>query len=171
MHAFFARLDRDGERWLMLVLYTVVVAVIAIEVIRRFALSYSSIWGEEVARYCFIYLVWIGAAVAVRERSHIRIDVLLHFLPPRGRALLNLFGNGATLLLACLALYWSFEPILTSLRFGSVTHGLRISQAWFFAAVPFGFTLIVYRVLRAIADDLRDLRSGARIRAGATLFE
>jgi len=33
-----------------------IVVTIAMEVIRRFVLSYSSIWGEEIARYAFIYL-------------------------------------------------------------------------------------------------------------------
>ena len=62
MKQFFARLDRDGERWLLLVLYSFIVYVIFIEVVRRFVLLYSSVWGEETARYAFIYLVWIGAA-------------------------------------------------------------------------------------------------------------
>jgi TRAP-type C4-dicarboxylate transport system permease small subunit len=46
--------------------------------------SYSSIWGEEIVRYSFIYLAWIGAASAVRERAHIRIDVH-HALPRTAR--------------------------------------------------------------------------------------
>src|SRR3546814_18317575 len=87
MNNFLARLERDDERWLLLVLYTFIVCVIFIEVLRRFVLLYSSVWGEETARYTFIYLVWIGAASAVRERAHIRIDVLTHYLPPRGVAL------------------------------------------------------------------------------------
>jgi TRAP-type C4-dicarboxylate transport system permease small subunit len=32
-----------------------------IEVVRREVFSYSSIWGEEIVRYSFIYLAWIGA--------------------------------------------------------------------------------------------------------------
>ena len=43
--------------------------------------SYSSVWGEEIVRYSFIYLAWIAAAAAVRERGHIRIDVLFHYVP------------------------------------------------------------------------------------------
>src|SRR3546814_18251987 len=69
-------LDENAERWMLLFLYSFIVLVIAIEVLRRFVLMYSSVWGEEAARYAFIYLVWIGAAVAVRDRAHIRIDVI-----------------------------------------------------------------------------------------------
>jgi TRAP-type C4-dicarboxylate transport system permease small subunit len=50
MKRFLERLNRDGERWLLLVLYSFIVYVIFIEVVRRFVLLYSSVWGEETAR-------------------------------------------------------------------------------------------------------------------------
>jgi len=59
------RLDADAERYLMLVFYCTVVFVIVNEVVRRFVFQYSSLWGEEVARYAFVYLGWVGAAQAV----------------------------------------------------------------------------------------------------------
>ncbi len=64
MRNLLRRIDGDGERWLLLWLYGYIVMVIFIEVFRRFVLSYSSVWGEETARYAFVYLVWIGAAAA-----------------------------------------------------------------------------------------------------------
>lgn len=164
-------IDENGERWLLLVFYATIVATISTEVVRRFVLSYSSIWGEEVARYAFIYLAWIGASAAVRERAHIRIDVLLHYLSPRGQAVIYLFGDLATLVLAVIALYWSIHPILTSIQFGSVTHGLRISQAWFLAAVPLGFSLMILRLLQSMLRDLRDLRHGRPVFSGNRLFD
>lgn len=171
MRDFLRRLDRDGERWLMLVFYSYIVMVIFIEVIRRFVLSYSSIWGEETARYAFIFLVWIGAAAAIKERAHIRIDVLAHYLPARGQALLILFGDILTLVLAGIALYWSLEPVWQSIRWGSVTDGLRITRAWFLIAVPFGFTLIALRLIQSIARDIADLRAGRPVYTGKQLFD
>ena len=171
MRGLLRQIDENGERWLLLILYAMIVATIAMEVIRRFALSYSSIWGEEIARYAFIYLAWIGASSAIRERAHIRIDVLLHYLRPRAKAAIYLFGDFATLTLAVIALYWSLEPILTSLKFGSVTHGLRISNAWFLAAVPIGFSMMVFRLLQSIRRDLDDLRTGRPVFEGKKLFD
>lgn len=81
-----------------------IVVTIAMEVIRRFVLSYSSIWGEEIARYAFIYLAWIGAAAAVKDRAHIRIDVLMHYLSNRSRTVLYLLGDLLTMVLALVAL-------------------------------------------------------------------
>lgn len=164
-------IDRNGERWLLLIFYSMIVATIAMEVVRRFGLSYSSIWGEEIARYAFIYLAWIGASSAIRERAHIRIDVILHYVPTRAKAAIYLFGDFATLTLALIALYWSLDPILTSLKFGSVTHGLRISNAWFLAAVPIGFAMMVFRLIQSILRDWNDLRAGRPVFEGEKLFD
>ena len=171
MGGVLRKIDQDGERWLLLILYAMIVATISTEVIRRFVLSYSSIWGEEIARYAFIYLAWIGASSAIRERAHIRIDVILHYLGPKSKAAVYLFGDFATLTLAVIALYWSLEPILTSLKFGSVTHGLRISNAWFLAAVPIGFAMMVFRLVQSILRDWGDFRAGRPVFEGAKLFD
>ena len=77
---FLRLLDENFERWLMFALYSHIVAIVFVEVIRRFVFSYSSIWAEETARYAFIYLVWLGASAAIRDRSHIRIDIIFQFL-------------------------------------------------------------------------------------------
>lgn len=164
-------MDRNGERYLTLPLYTMVVVTIFMEVFRRFFLSYSSIWAEEIARYAFIYITWIGAAAAIKERAHIRIDVILPLLPNRGKAIVFIFGDIITLILACIALYWSMEPVLNSIHFGSVTHGLRISHAWFLAAVPLGFTMITWRLLQSMKRDLSDLKAGRPVFEGKKLFD
>ena len=171
MKSFFSKLNEDFERWICLIFYSMVVMTIVSEVVRRFALGYSSIWGEEIARYSFIYLAWFGAALAVRNRGHIRIDVLLNALPVRGKATLYLFGDLATMLLAVISLWVSIEPVLTSIEFGSVTDGLRISKAWFMVAVPLGFTLVVFRLLQSMRRDLSDLIHGRPVWEGANLID
>lgn len=164
-------LDENAERLMLLVLYAYVVVIVFVEVFRRFVLQYSSVWGEETARYAFIYLVWIGAAAAIKDRAHIRIDIIFQFLPPRGVSLLYLAGDIVTLAFACLALYWSMNSLGTAIRFDALTHGLRINQAWFGFAVPFGFTLIVLRLLQSIARDVVDLREGREAFTGRKLFQ
>ncbi len=169
--SILSNLDQNGERYLTLPLYTLVVIAIFMEVFRRFFLSYSSIWSEEIARYAFIYITWIGAAAAIRERAHIRIDVFLPLLPDKGKAVVFIFGDIITLILSCIALYWSIEPVLTSIHFGSVTHGLRISQAWFLMAVPLGFCMIILRLIQSMKRDISDLKAGRPIFVGKKLFD
>ena len=169
--SFWANLDENAERWLLLGFYAMIVATICVEVIRRFVLSYSSIWGEEIARYAFIYLAWVGASAAVKDRAHIRIDVILNYLGTRAKALVYLLGDFAMLAVAILALYTAIESVGISVKFGSVTHGLRISLAWFLAAVPLGFSLMTYRLCQSIWRDFGDLRRGRPVFEGKKMFD
>lgn len=139
MRQFLKLLDQNAEKWALLGFYAMLVVTMAVEVLRREIFSYSSIWGEEIVRYCFIYLAWIGAAAAVKERGHIRIDVVMHYLSPRLKALLYILGDLVMLVIALIVLFWSMETVLISAKFGSVSHGLRVSMVWFLAAVPSGF--------------------------------
>jgi TRAP-type C4-dicarboxylate transport system permease small subunit len=171
MREILRNIDRNGERWLLLVFYSFIVMAIFIEVIRRFVFLYSSVWGEETARYAFIYLVWIGAAAAVKERAHIRIDVITHYLPRRGVAAIYLLGDILTAFLAGLAIYWSLDPVMVSLKFENVTDGLRIIRVWFLIAVPFGFSLMMFRLYQSISRDIADLRAGRPVFTGNKLFD
>ncbi|MEM9147614.1 MAG: TRAP transporter small permease [Pseudomonadota bacterium] len=164
-------LNKNAERWALLVFYTLLVATMAVEVVRREVFAYSSIWGEEIVRYAFIYLAWIGAASAVRERAHIRIDVILNYVGPRVKALLYIFGDLVMLGIAVLAVYWSFETVSVSWKFGSVSHGLRVSMVWFLMAVPLGFSLMVFRLIQSLLRDVADLRAGRPVYEGARLFD
>lgn len=171
MRPLIRALDHNAERWAMLVFYTFCCIVIVQEVVRRFVLNYSSAWGEEAARYAFIYLGWIGAAYAVRERAHIRFDVVIGRVGPRTKAALFILAELATIAFACIALYWSLHTIRQLLQFDGQTPVLRVNKAWFEAAVPVGFLLIVLRVLQSAWRDVQDLRAGREAYAGKAMFE
>ncbi len=164
-------LNQNAERWALLIFYTLLVATMAVEVVRREIFAYSSIWGEEIVRYAFIYLAWIGASAAVRERAHIRIDVIFNYVSPRVKALLYIFGDFVMMIIAVLALYWSFETVSVSWKFGSVSHGLRVSMVWFLMAVPIGFGLMIFRLVQSFLRDLADLRAGRPVYEGERLFD
>lgn len=171
MRRTLSLIDANLERWALLVFYVMLVVTMAVEVLRRELFSYSSIWGEEIVRYAFIYLAWIGAAAAVKERGHIRIDVILHYLGNRAKAAVYIFGDLVMAGVAVVALIYSFETVMVSAEFGSVSHGLRVSMVWFLAAVPIGFGLLLFRLVQSFLRDLRDLRDGTPVYEGDKLFD
>lgn len=171
MPGFLSSLNKNAERWALLFFYVLLVTTMFIEVIRREVFSYSSIWGEEVVRYAFIYLAWIGASSAVRERAHIRIDVLMHYVPSQVKTLLYILGDLVMFVVAIIALYWSFETVMVSWHFGSVTDGLRVSKVWALSAVPIGFSLLIFRLIQSLLRDINDFRTGTPVYEGDKLFD
>jgi len=164
-------INRNAERWALLVFYSMLVITMSVEVIRREVFAYSSIWGEEIVRYAFIYLAWIGAASAVRERGHIRIDVIFNYVSPTIKTILYIFGDLVMLAIALIAVYWSWETVAISWKFGSVSHGLRISMVWFLLAVPIGFGLMIFRLIQSLIRDVGDLIAGRAVYEGERLFD
>ena len=171
MQNVFKLLNANLERWALLFFYVLLVLTMATEVIRREVFAYSSIWGEEIVRYSFIYLAWIGAASAVKERAHIRIDVLFHYVPNVVKSLLYILGDLVMFAVAIVALYWSYETVAVSWKFGSVSHGLRLSMVWFLAAVPIGFSLMIFRLIQSLLRDVSDLLAGRAVFEGNKMFD
>jgi TRAP-type C4-dicarboxylate transport system permease small subunit len=169
--SYLKLIEANLERWALLVFYTMLVVTMAVEVVRREVFAYSSIWGEEVVRYAFIYLAWIGAASAVRERAHIRIDVLFHYVPARIKASLYILGDLVMMVVAVFALYWSLEMVSVAWKFQSVSHGLRVPMVWFLMAVPVGFGLMMFRLLQSLRRDVADFLSGRPVFEGQKLFD
>ncbi len=48
------------------------------------------IWTEEAARFCFIWIILVGATIAVRDGTHFEVDVLPTPKAPRGEAIMRL---------------------------------------------------------------------------------
>lgn len=171
MKSILAKLDANAERYFMLICYVFCCAVIIQDVARRFVLNYSAAWSQETAQYAFIYLGWVGAAYAVKERAHIRFDILMNMLPERLHGWIYLAGEIATILFAVIALRYSLHTIGTLWQFGAATPVLRVSKIWAEAAVPIGFSLIVFRSLQAMRQDIIALRAGQPVYRGKALFE
>lgn len=54
-------------------------------VILRYAFNTGLTLSEELSRWLFVYLVFLGAVVALRERAHLGVDSLVKRLPAAGR--------------------------------------------------------------------------------------
>lgn len=164
-------IDQNLERWLTLIFYVMIVLVLSLEVLQRFTIQFSTIWGEEIARYCFIYLAWIGAAYAVKDRAHLRIDVIVSGLPNRVKAAFYVVADLMAMGLASFAFYLSLHPIQVSLKFSSVTAGLRVPFSLFLIAIPIGFGLIVIRLLQSLIKDADSLINDTPLYEGKGLID
>ncbi|HEV8616920.1 MAG TPA: TRAP transporter small permease [Methylomirabilota bacterium] len=76
---------------LVTVLMGVLLVPVTLQIISRYtALIPRWIWTEEVARFCFMWIILIGAMIAVRDGTHFEVDVLPQPRTVRGDAILHL---------------------------------------------------------------------------------
>lgn len=54
--------------------FILMIAVVLLQVIARYLLPWAPNWTEELARFCFIYLVSMGAALAVKDNGYVSVN-------------------------------------------------------------------------------------------------
>jgi TRAP-type C4-dicarboxylate transport system permease small subunit len=74
------------ERALGVLLLGTIVVTITVQVITRYVFGQPIVWVEELAGYCFLWGVFLGAAAGTKELRHIRIDTFVSKLPARRQA-------------------------------------------------------------------------------------
>ena len=100
--------------WLLAATVAILIVPVTMQIVSRYtALIPSYIWTEELSRFLFIWMVMLGAMVAVREGTHFDVDVWPEF-SPRAAARLRMFSNVFVLLFACVFIYWGVQFV----RFG-----------------------------------------------------
>lgn len=137
--------------------------VMSIQVFSRYVLGDPEVWTEEAARWLYVWLVFLGAAVVTRQRSHVAILLLLDQLAPWPRVvvttLLNLASIGF-LLAMVVSGTWASDRVSDQ---QAVT--FELSLAWLMLPVPVACAAMALRLGLQTLDDLRAARSGSVIRA------
>ncbi len=134
---------------------TVIVQVLGRNLFRVLA----AIWTAELATLLFVWSVFLGASIAVRHGRHYVLDVVPSNWP-RARAATRWIGLAAIAFGAYIFLHygWAFLD-LASRR---ISNQLRISQYWFYLAIPVGgaamLLFVAEHLLRALlpGDDKED---------------
>jgi len=143
-----------------LVILELLIVPVVLQILSRFTnLIPRYIWTEEVARFCFIWIIMLGSMIAVRDDTHFDLEVLPMPKTAHGRALARLIRHGMMLLVALTFVWFGYEFALFGFDQESELSGLNmlaIHIAWPLAGVVYTIFL-----LEKIVQDLRLYRSGA----------
>ncbi len=69
------------------------------------------IWTEEIARFCFIWIILIGSMIAVRDGSHFTVDLLPPAKTKRGEAIGHLFVDFIMALVGVIFVVWGWPLV------------------------------------------------------------
>ena len=151
--------------WVMALAVAVLIIPVSIQIFSRFtALIPAYIWTEELSRFCFIWMVMIGAMIGLRERLHFDVDVWPR-LGPRRDALLRIVSNVCVLAYTGVMIWWGVEFT----RFGwNQTSELAELPMWLiFIAWPLtGLSWLMFLV-EAFVRDIDLYRRNQALAAGS----
>ena len=134
---------------------TVLIFLLVIPVTLQIVARYTEfipryIWTEEAARFLFIWIIMIGATIAVRERTHFDVDILPKPTTPRWKAISELVVDCAILVIAAVFVLYGYGYTVFGYGQTSELTGINMStmHVAFFLA---GVTWIVFIAERAIS--------------------
>jgi TRAP-type C4-dicarboxylate transport system permease small subunit len=162
LRAIASRLDHwvaRAETAAIVILVTLLTAVTFAQVITRYVMNDPLIWSEEAARYLFVWVSMIGAALALREGSHFGLDLLIRPMPRVKPVLGPLVTLVMVVFLVILLKTGIDETRLASMQF-AMTFQMRMQ--WAYLALPVGAGLMLFHiaihVIRAPTGHILDVR-------------
>ncbi|CDX04876.1 Sialic acid TRAP transporter permease protein SiaT [Desulfitobacterium hafniense] len=136
--------------------------LITLQVINRYVLTFADIaninvWSEELARYVFIWVSYIGAALVIKKRANINVDAVTRILPVSFSKVLNLVSSLLTFVLFYILIKGGIATITMQVTNHQVTPAMGIPMYIPYLAVPLGISLMFFRTLQNIIADIKEM--------------
>jgi TRAP-type C4-dicarboxylate transport system permease small subunit len=127
----------------------IIVSVMIAQVFFRYILNNSLVWSEELVRFLFIWMTFLGAAINIRDKWHIGVEYLLTLLPKHWANWISKMNWYISLMfLVFLSLGGFYWMVLASGTRSSVL-GLPIN--WIlYGALPFTSLLGCYYIIQRL---------------------
>ena len=149
-----------------LLVSTVVIALV--QVFFRYALNASLSWPEEMARFAFVWFVFLGAAMVTRRARHIVIDLLPRSLGPGPLRMHAVAVRIISAAVAAFLLVYGGDLVLKSTY---VSPALQWPYTYVYLAVPTGAAISLTVLALDPVAGFKRVRSGALATlAGVALY-
>ncbi len=133
--------------YLIAAMLAVMVVLVFGNVVMRYAFNSGFTISEELSRWLFVWLTFLGAVVALRSNSHLGTDMLVGRLGPAGKRIC--IGIALALMLYCLWLLFKGSYDQTIINWSSTSAVMEVSMAWFYSA---GMVMAVLGALIVLSD-------------------
>ena len=141
-------LERHLEEALCCISLSVIALCVFLQVIMRYGFNTALQWTEEVAAMGMVWAVYMGAALCVRERFHIRILAGVMLLPPRMARAVIVFADALWAGFSGFMLWTSVDYLTVLWRFTSRTPRLGIDEFYPQSILVIGYGLMLLRLIQ-----------------------
>ena len=134
--------------------------VVGAQVFARYVLNHSLFWSEELARYLFIWLVFLSAAMVLRQDRHIQVSVFVDMLPASMKRAIIILGD---LLMLGFVLVVLVESIrLAGMVWTVLTAAMEIPWTLVYLGILLGMGVMLLALLGSVWARLTGRREEKR---------
>lgn len=156
----FYRVLNKSIRVLTILCLSALTVIVPIEVFLRYLFGKSLYVTEELTRYLMVWVVFLASSLAIRENSHISIEIFVNRFRGRYRSGVNLI---AQVLLLTFLVFLIIEGIIAlSFQMDQIIPSLGLPIFWFYLAIPVGSFLMILNLLPKIWGSLKTITGKAK---------
>ena len=145
---------RNIEEILSIFLLFSICVVAVIKVASRYLFKDPSSWAEEVCTYLFVWMSFVGAALALKAHEHFAIEILVDKLNVKAAGAVRILTTILVIVFSCIVIWYGLK--LTINGWHVVTPAMEIPRSIPYAAVPFGGILMLIRSIEYFIELIRN---------------
>jgi len=149
------RLTWKGIEVVALTAFAVMLVLVTLQVLFRYVLQVSVPWTEEAARWFYAWQIFLGSALAMRDRLHLQITVLLDRFSGRPKACLELL-IALTGLGFLVGIIWGSLVMMRAV-YPVQAGSFPLSTSYLYLSIPVGLIAMVALAARDLKDSARQL--------------
>ncbi|WP_300022505.1 TRAP transporter small permease [Oscillibacter sp.] len=134
--------------------------LIVVQVFFRYVLNNSLSWSEEMARYLFIWMIYIGISYGVKMDKHICVDAVYAIMPKKAQHPYAIVAYGLFLVFAIAIVYYGDLVVGMQITSGQVSPAMGIPMQYVYAAPVVGMILTTIRLIQSIGGEVKAMKSG-----------
>ena len=149
------------EEYMVITLLTLMVILIFSQVVMRYVFQNSLAWSEELSRYLFVWLVWIGASYAAKESRHLKIEAFINLFSGKTKQKIRFL---ALIIFFAFSVYFAWQGSILIIKLfiaGGVSPAMRIPMYYAYASVPVGSGLMAIRLFEQVKELLISQKSNS----------
>jgi TRAP-type C4-dicarboxylate transport system permease small subunit len=161
MKRFLYWLDNYLEMSIGVVLILAVSVILSIQVFMRYVMGSSLSWSEELSRYMFIWLIYLGISYGAKVMRHIKIDAGLYMFPKSLRPKIVILGDVVFLVFSVTVVIYSSKLVERQMMLDQTSPAMGIPMWFVYLAPAVGFGLTAIREIQTIIYRIKRLRDPA----------
>jgi len=148
--------DKTEEVILVISLAVTVILIFA-QILMRWLFNNSITWSEELARYIFIWQIWLGTSIGFKDDKHIRITIVRDKLKEKGQAVYDIIARFILLVFCVFIIVFGMKMVEQLVNTNYLSAALRMPMYWVYMALPFSSLIVCLRIIAKMVNDFKIL--------------
>ena len=140
--------------------FVVVILVGFLQVVMRTFFNRSLTWSEELIRYVYVWLCWVGISLCERRNEHIQLTFVLNLLPVAVQKSIGIVIHIGLIIFTAWLTWLGLQLTATVYGMGTTSTALSIPLYLVYLSFPTGCMLYCIRILCKLPGEIKKFKKG-----------